>query len=201
MITSCVHTVIILCIHPTTNVVQPFNMLSTWNGYKNIYLVSNGQDFVKTGSIVYPGADPWFQVRGGALKKISPSGGRCENVGVFRVKNHDFTPKNHIFSNCGGRRENIWGISCEKSRFYPKKNHIFSNFRGGARRVRPLLNPPLVSPNKIWKKTQQTLVLIRLYNNEQTIIKWGYRSMKLENWILKSWHSLQLGIFRSWIDK
>jgi hypothetical protein len=28
---------------------------------------------------------------------------------VFRVKNHDFTPKNHIFSNCGGRRENMWG--------------------------------------------------------------------------------------------
>jgi hypothetical protein len=36
------------------------------------------------------GADPGFQVRGGggALKKIAPS---------------------------GGRRENIWGISCEKS--------------------------------------------------------------------------------------
>ena len=31
-------------------------------------------------------------------------------VGVFRVKNQDFTPKNHIFSNCGGRRENFWGI-------------------------------------------------------------------------------------------
>ena len=29
----------------------------------------------------------------------------------------------------GGRRENIWGISCEKPRFYPKK-HIFSNFKG-----------------------------------------------------------------------
>jgi len=27
------------------------------------------------------------------------------------------------------RRENIWGILCEKSRFYAK-NHIFSNFRG-----------------------------------------------------------------------
>ena len=53
------------------------------------------------------GADPGFQVRGGALK---------ENVGVFRVKNHDFTPK----------------------------NHFFSNFRGGARRVRPPpLDPPL----------------------------------------------------------
>jgi predicted membrane protein len=41
--------------------------------------------------------------KGGALKKIASSGG------VFRVKNHDFMPK----------------------------NHIFSNFRGGARRVRP----------------------------------------------------------------
>ena len=40
------------------------------------------------------GADPGFQVRGGALKKIAPS---------------------------GGRRENIWGISCENSRFYAKK--------------------------------------------------------------------------------
>ena len=35
----------------------------------------------------YSGADPGFQVRGGALKKIAPS---------------------------GGRRENFWGISCEK---------------------------------------------------------------------------------------
>ena len=58
--------------------------------------------------------------------------------GVFRVKNHDFTPKNNFFSNCGGRRENFWGISCEKSRSYAKKNHNFSNFRGGA------LDPPLL---------------------------------------------------------
>ena len=82
-----------------------------------------------------PGADPGFQVRGGgALKKIAPSGGgkklrRAEggakNFGVFRVKHYDFTPKNHIFSNCGGRRENCWGISCEKSRFYAKKSYFF----------------------------------------------------------------------------
>ena len=47
-----------------------------------------------------PGADPGFQVRGGggALKKIAPS---------------------------GGRRENFWGISCEKSRFYDKKSYFF----------------------------------------------------------------------------
>jgi hypothetical protein len=44
---------------------------------------------------IKPGADPGFQVRGGALKKIGPS---------------------------GGRREHFWGISCEKSRFYAKKS-------------------------------------------------------------------------------
>jgi hypothetical protein len=44
-----------------------------------------------------PEADPGIQVRGeGALKKIAPS---------------------------GGRRENIWGITCEKSRFYAKKSY------------------------------------------------------------------------------
>ena len=62
-----------------------------------------------------------FKLGGGALKKNWPNGG------VFRVKKHDFTPKNHILSNCGGRREQIWGISCEKSRFYAKKAY-FSQF-------------------------------------------------------------------------
>ena len=62
------------------------------------------------------GANPGFQVMGGALKKIAQS---------------------------GGRRENIWGISCEKSRFYAKKI-MFSNFREGA--PPPLLlDPPLRS--------------------------------------------------------
>ena len=46
----------------------------------------------------YAGADPGFQVRGGALKKIAPS---------------------------GGRREHFWGISCEKSRFYANKSYVF----------------------------------------------------------------------------
>ena len=45
---------------------------------------------------VFTGADPGFQVRGGALKKIAPS---------------------------GGRRENCWGNSCENLRqkiiFFP----------------------------------------------------------------------------------
>ena len=43
------------------------------------------------GGGVVSGADPGFQVRGGAKIFV-----------VFRVKNHDFTPKNHIFSNFRG---------------------------------------------------------------------------------------------------
>ena len=78
-----------------------------------------------------PGADPGFQVRGGALKKIAPSGGRHEIFWGISCENHDFTAKNTIFFTCGGRRENFWGISCEKSRFYAKKSY-FSN--GGGRR-------------------------------------------------------------------
>jgi hypothetical protein len=39
-----------------------------------------------------PGADPGFQVRGGAhLKKLRRAEGGAEIFGVFRVKNHDFT--------------------------------------------------------------------------------------------------------------
>jgi hypothetical protein len=53
--------------------------------------------------------------------------------GIFRVKNHDFTPKNHIFSNCGGRREMFWVFRVKNHDFTPK-NHICSNFRGGGGR-------------------------------------------------------------------
>ena len=43
------------------------------------------------------GADPGFQVRGRTLKKLRRAEGGANIFGVFRVKNHDFTPKNHIF--------------------------------------------------------------------------------------------------------
>ena len=87
-----------------------------------------------------------FKSGGAHLKKLCPAEGVAKNFGVFRVKNHDFTPKNHMFFNCRGRREKFWGISCEKSRFYTKKS-CFSIAEGGTKifevfRVQNL-NPPL----------------------------------------------------------
>ena len=43
------------------------------------------------------GADPGFQVRGAHLKKLRRVEEGTKIFGVFRVKHHDFTPKNHIF--------------------------------------------------------------------------------------------------------
>ena len=44
------------------------------------------------------GADPGFQVRGGPhLKKLRRTEGGANIFGLFRVKNHDFTPKNNLF--------------------------------------------------------------------------------------------------------
>jgi hypothetical protein len=40
-----------------------------------------------------------FKLGGAHLKKLRRAEGGAKIFGVFRVKNHDFTPKNHIFSN------------------------------------------------------------------------------------------------------
>jgi hypothetical protein len=39
-------------------------------------------------------------------------------LGYFVWKITIIRQKIIFFSNCGGRRENIWGISCEKSYFF-----------------------------------------------------------------------------------
>jgi hypothetical protein len=44
-----------------------------------------------------PGADPGFQVRGAHLKKLRRAKEGANIFGVFRVKNHDFTPKKSFF--------------------------------------------------------------------------------------------------------
>jgi hypothetical protein len=58
------------------------------------------------------GADPGFKVRGAHLKKLRRAEGDANIFGVFRVKNHDFTPKNLIFSNFRGQDTNQWSKSC-----------------------------------------------------------------------------------------
>jgi hypothetical protein len=52
------------------------------------------------------GADPGFQVKGGAIRKIAPS---------------------------GGRRENFWGISCEKITILRQKILFFPIAEAGAK--------------------------------------------------------------------
>ena len=47
-------------------------------------------------------AYPGFQVRGAHLKKLPRAEGGSKIFGVSRMKNHDFTPKNHIFFNFRG---------------------------------------------------------------------------------------------------
>ena len=43
-----------------------------------------------------------FKLGGASLKKLRRAEGGAKIGGVFRVKNHDFTPTNHIFSNFRG---------------------------------------------------------------------------------------------------
>ena len=43
-----------------------------------------------------------FKLGGAHLKKLRRTEGGAKIFGVFRVRNHDFTPKNHIFSNFRG---------------------------------------------------------------------------------------------------
>jgi hypothetical protein len=42
-----------------------------------------------------------FKLLGAHLKKLRRAEGGAKIVGAFRVKNHDFTPKNHILGGGG----------------------------------------------------------------------------------------------------
>ena len=88
-------------------------------------------------SLGLPGADPGFQVRVGALKKIAPS---------------------------GGRRENCWGISCEKSRFYAKKSY-FSIAEGGAKifEVFRVKNHDFTPKNHIFQLPREARKFLRYF--------------------------------------
>jgi hypothetical protein len=87
-----------------------------------------------------------FKLGGGALKKIAPSGGMRENFwGISCEKSRFYAKKSYLFPILGGTRE-IFGVIRVKNRVFTPKNHIFSNFRGAARRVRP---PPVSTPAEL----------------------------------------------------
>jgi hypothetical protein len=68
------------------------------------------------------GADPGFQARGGgALKKIAASGGRRENFWGISCEKSRFYAKKSYFFQLPREARKFWGILCEKSRFYAKK--------------------------------------------------------------------------------
>jgi hypothetical protein len=89
------------------------------------------------------------------LKKIRRAEVGAKFVWVFRVKNHDFTPKNHFFPIAEGCA-NIFGVFRVKNHDFTPKNHIFSNFRGcagpsAAPWIRPCLHDRINSlREKVW---------------------------------------------------
>jgi hypothetical protein len=66
------------------------------------------------------------------LKKLRRAEGGAKNFGVFCVKNHDFTPKNHIFPILGEARE-MFGVFHVKNHDITPKKIIFFPILGGAR--------------------------------------------------------------------
>ena len=69
--------------------------------YKSLKLMDNHLTFGKVHPLAksttynirdIAGADPGFQVRGAHIKKLRRAEGGTKILGVFRVKNHDFTP-------------------------------------------------------------------------------------------------------------
>ena len=91
---------IAISINITANIIKQTNVhMKSTKDIMTRTLTERSQNTIKPALMgTSTGADPGFQVRGGALKKIAPS---------------------------GGRREKCWGISCEKSRFYAKKSYFF----------------------------------------------------------------------------
>jgi hypothetical protein len=59
------------------------------------------------------------------------------------VKNHDFTPENHIFPILGEARKIFWVFHVKNHDFTPKKSYFFPILGGGRAPGAPPLNPPL----------------------------------------------------------
>ena len=82
-----------------------------------------------------------FKFGGAYLKKLHRAKGGVKIFGVFRVKNHDFMPKNHIFSIAEGGAK-IFEVFRVKNHDFTPKKHFFQ-FSGGRSPGAPPLKPPL----------------------------------------------------------
>jgi hypothetical protein len=80
---------------------------------------------------------------GGALKKIAPSGARRENFWGISCEKNTILRQKIIFFPIAEGGAKIFGVFRVKNYDFTPKNHIYSNFRGGARRAPPPLDPPL----------------------------------------------------------
>jgi hypothetical protein len=85
-----------------------------------------------------------FKLGRAHLKKLRRAEGGPNIFGVFRVKNHDFTPKKIIFFPIAEGGAKNFGVFRVKNHYFTPKNHIFSNFRGARAGCPPPLDPPLI---------------------------------------------------------
>jgi hypothetical protein len=87
-----------------------------------------------------------MMMRSAELDLYSASSLKQQSMGRHQGRIQDFVLGGVVLKKIapsGGRRENIWGISCEKSRFYAK-NHIYFNFR----KARAGCAPPGPTPGR-----------------------------------------------------
>ena len=109
-----------------------FHMITPWHLQinKHIHVQGRIQDF-KLG-------------RGRTSKNRAEQRETRKILGYFVWKITTLRQKIIFFSNCEGRREKFWGISCEKSRFYAKKTYFFPILGGACAGCAPPLDPPLM---------------------------------------------------------
>ena len=121
-----------------------------WNVAKNGIKPHN-----PTSTLTQPGADPGFQLRGGEggahLKKLRRAEGGAKNFGVFRVKNHDFTPKKSDFFQMQREARKFLGYFVWKITILRQKIIFFPILRGARAGCAPL-NPPL---HMLWTKAEE----------------------------------------------
>ena len=124
------------------------------------------------------GADPGFQFRGGALKKIAPSGGRRENFWCISCEKSRFYAKKSYFFQLPREARKFWGISCEKSRFYANFFNFFRILGGRAPGAPPL---PWIRP--CYDHMVVTWIYLISHNSFTVVI---YYRLSVWSWFLNA---------------